>query len=209
MRIPIMINLKELDYKSLGARWRLVILAAFLLLVPIWIAVIWLGEFEALNNAGDWLQDIDEAAVIAAEIIAFIIVLRMAKKVEGTKFGPGIGLLALGLFFLAANEILWWLATMLEKQHLSTQYSNNAFLVPDAAIYWALVASEHFFTLLQGIFVVLAAFALRDIFEAAQRLQIEIDREKTKREVSKVIESDYFERIRSEGINLRRNRENK
>jgi hypothetical protein len=209
MSTPIMIDLKELDYKSLGARWRLVILAAFLLLVPIWIAVIWLGEFEALNNADDRLKDIDEAVVIAAEIIAFIVVLRMSRKMEGTKFGSGIGLLALGLFFLAANEILWWLATMFENQRLSTQYNNNALLVPDAAIYWALVASEHFFTLLQGIFVVLAAFALRDIFEAAQRLQIEIDREKTKREVSKVFESDYFERIRSEGIKLRRNRENK
>jgi hypothetical protein len=209
MSTPIMINLKELDYKSLGARWKLVILAAFLLLVPIWIAMIWLGEFEALNSSGDRLQDIDEAVVIASEIIAFIVVLRMARKMEGTRFGPGIGLLALGLFFLAANEILWWLATILEKQHLSTQYSVNALQVPDAAIYWALVASEHFFTLLQGIFVVLAAFALRDIFEAAQRLQIEIDRERTKREVSKVVESDYFERIRSEGINLRRNRGDK
>jgi hypothetical protein len=43
--------------------------------------------------------------------------------------------------------------------------------------------------------------------EAAQQLEIEIDKEKTKQEVSKVVESDYFKRIRSEGLNLRRNRE--
>ncbi len=206
MRIPVIMNANELDYKSLGDRWRLVIMAAILLLVPIGLAVIMPGDFKALNNAEDWLSNIDEAVVIGAEIIAFYTVLKMAKKIEGTKFGPGIGLLALGLFFLAANEILWWIATF-EKQYLVTEYGDNALLVADAVIYWIIVASEHFFTFLEGIFVVLAVFALRDIFEAAHRLQIEIDKEKTKREVSKVVESDYFERIRSEGINLRRNRE--
>lgn len=140
--------------------------------------------------------------MIGAEIIASYTVLKMARRMDGTKFGPGIRLLALGLFFLVANEIPWWISTFV-KENLVARFGDNALSVPDAAIYWAFVASEHFFTMLEGVFVVLAVFALRDIFETAQQLQIEIDREKTKIEVAKVVESDYFERIRSEGINLR------
>jgi hypothetical protein len=113
-----LIDLNELDYKSLGARWRLVILVALLLLVPIGLIVIIAGtarDFKSLIMTQDLLNDIDEAVVIGAEIIVFYTVLKMSQKIESTKFGPGIGLLALGLFFMTANEILWRIPSDISK----------------------------------------------------------------------------------------------
>ncbi len=201
------VGFKELDYKKLGARWRLVISAVFLLLLPIWIIIILLDDYSALYNNETWLNNLDNALVIAGESVAFYVTFMVAKRMEGTRFGPGIGLLAMCLFFLALNDIFWWAASLFQDLYLVPKYGSNALLVPEAMINWILVMSEHYFALFEGLFVVLAAFALKDIFEMVQQLQIEIDKEKTKKDVSKVVESDYFERIRSEGINLRRNRE--
>ncbi|VVB70664.1 Uncharacterised protein [uncultured archaeon] len=200
------VNFKELDYKKLGARWKQVISAVFLLLLPIWIIIIRLGDYRVLYDNDIWLSNLDNALVIAGVSVAFYVTLMAARRMEGTRFGPGIGLLALGLFFMALNDIFWWAASLYQDLYLVPKYGSDALLVPEAMISWIFVMSEHYFALLEGLFVVLAAFALRDIFETVQQLQIEIDREKTKREVSRIVESDYFERIRNEGINFRKNR---
>ena len=203
---------KGLNYLILGVRWKLVILTVFLFLLPIWMIIISLKDYRVLSNTETLLNNIDNVFTVGGETLAACIALLIAGKMKGTKFGPGIGLLALGLFFVALQDGLWWVNSLIENLYLvpkygSNAYGNNALMTPEILISWILIISEHYFSLLEGIFIVLSAFAIKDSFETAQQLQIEIDEGKAKLEVSKVIGSDYFEKIRQEGIILRKNRE--
>jgi hypothetical protein len=191
----------------LGVRWKQVVFAIFLLLLPIWIIIISLKDYSVLNNNEALLDNLDNIFTVGGEILAACIALVIAGNIKGNKFGPGMGLLALGLIFVALTDGLWWVNSLIEDLYLVPKYGSNALMTPEALINWILMISEHYFSLFEGVFIVLAALALKDSFETAEQLQIEIDREKAKIEIYKVVDSDYFEKIRKEAINLRKSRD--
>jgi hypothetical protein len=195
------------SYLMLGARWKQVIFAIFLLLLPILAIIISLKDYSDLNNNEVLLSNIDNLFTVGGETLAALIALLIAGKMKDSRFGPGMGLLALSMIFLALSDGLWWANELIKNLYIVPKYGNNELMASGAWINWIIIVSEHYFSLFEGVFVVLAALALRDCFNIAQQLQIEIDKEKSKIEVSKVVETDYFKKIRTEAISLRKNRD--
>jgi len=192
--------------RLIGKRWMLVLAANLgLLILALPIASRFVsGDY--MVAASNWISLTNGAIELLAEMAAFVIAAVLAERMKGNQFGPGIGLLALGLFYWMLSDLFWFAGLVYQEFCPNPQHLPSGLCGSDSKVGMLLLVGEEFSGILQSIFTVLAAFSLRDILQAAKELEIRIDQERTRREVSKIVESEYFEKIRKDAIELRKGR---
>lgn len=192
--------------ERIGKRWAPVLAANLVLLILVLpLSTIFVsGDYMAA--ASNWISLTNGAIELLAEMAAFAIAAVLAGRMKGSQFGPGIGLLALGLFYWMLSDLFWLSGLIYQELCLMPQHLPGWLCGPGSRIGMMLLVGEEFSGILLSIFTVLAAISLRGILQAAKELEIRIDQERTRREVSKIVETEYFEKIRKDAIELRKRR---
>jgi len=200
-----MINFYNIS-RRLGKGWKAIIVATLVVFVLILAIVIKFADYGYLGTIDPWIN-LFGIITLAGEFVAVFIILMLAKKMRTSQFEPGIGLLAIGLFYWMLSDLFWFANSNYLSLYLIPKYGIDEWNVSDSAIYWMLSVGQKVSAVLQGIFIALATIAMKEIFEATQKLEVKIDQERAKKEVAKIVESDYFEKIKKDAIDLRRKRD--
>jgi|GEM_PF-5227876 len=190
-----------------GSNWTLIFAANIFLLISLVPIAIALVDNSYMKTTETWINVSNGLISIVGEAIALFIIIMLVRKMQGSQFRSGLGLLAISLFYLTLRNILWFTYAAYYTFYLVPKYGNSVSYNADFTIYWTLLAGQELFNIMQSIFIVLAVISLKDIFEAAQKLEIEIDLERTKKEVAKIVESNYFEKIKKDAMELRKKRD--
>ncbi|OPY49558.1 MAG: hypothetical protein A4E49_03068 [Methanosaeta sp. PtaU1.Bin112] len=192
--------------RRIGRMWALVLAANLVLLILVLPLSTFFVSGDYMVAASNWISLTNGAIELLAEMAAFVIAAVLAERMKDSQFGPGIGLLALGLFYWMLSDLFWFVGLIYQDFCLMPQYFSSGLCGPGSKVGMLLLVGEEFSGILQSIFTVLAAFSLRDILQTAKEHRIRIDQERTRREVSKIVESEYFEKIRKDAIELRKRR---
>jgi cellobiose-specific phosphotransferase system component IIC len=192
--------------RLIGKRWAFVLAANLVLLILVLpLSTVFIsGDY--MEAASNWISLTNGAIELLAEMAAFVIAAILAERMKASQFGPGIGLLALGLFYWMLSDLFWLSGLIYQEICPGPQQLPSGICGSDSKVGMLLLVGEEFSGILQSIFTVLAAVSLRDILQAAKELEIRIDQERTRREVSKIVETEYFEKIRKDAIELRKRR---
>jgi hypothetical protein len=192
--------------RLIGKRWMPVLAANLVLLILVLPLSAFFVSGDYIAAASNWISLTNGAIELLAEVAAFIIAAVLAGRMKGSQFGPGIGLLALGLFYWMLSDLFWFAGLIYQEICPNPQHLTGGLCGSGSNVGMLLLVGEEFSGILQSIFTVLAALSLRDILQAAKEHRIHIDQDRTRREVSKIVETEYFEKIRKDAIELRKKR---